>query len=142
MLNTDNDTKKWFEEKNKKMIKSYPFHKQPHQNNSYYDMLSVDNISLIFSKLWSKKSIQLNYDNLSKDYFIKEMKKIFNNKEINKIRDKDVIVPIMSIGHVKAVQNMENIKRILNGINTAFKDNLIYWTLRDAIIYWRDEVLT
>jgi hypothetical protein len=136
-FNEDNDTKKWFKEKNKSMKEIYAKHKRPYQGKYYK---SSTEAKFIQQKFISRKFIQLNYDNISQHAFTKFLHNIYNSEEFETFKDRDVIIPVMSIGHVKAVHSFENLKRILDKLNSTFKEKMVYWTLRDAIRYWLNEV--
>jgi hypothetical protein len=138
LFNEDSETKKWFKEKNKSTKEIYPKYKRPYHVNPYYNKSTK--AKLIHEKFFSKKFIQLNYDNISSNSFIKGLYKVYNSKELENMKDRDIIIPVMSTGHVKAVHNFENIKRILDKINSTLKERVVYWTLRDAVRYWLTEV--
>ena len=135
-------TKKWFIERNREIIQRYPIHKRPFQENFFHSKSLSDKVKLLPYKVCSIRAISLDYDNLPPDDFIKGIKKIYNSKKLYNIKEKDIIIPIMSTGHVKLVHNYENMKRILNRLDVTFKENIVYWTLHDAIRYWLNEVVT
>jgi hypothetical protein len=136
LFNEDSNTKKWFKEKNKSVQEVYAKHKRPYQGKLYK---SSTKVKFIQQKFISRKFIQLNYDNISHRSFTKILHNIYHDKELEAFKDMDVIIPIMSIGHVKAVHSFENLQRILDKINSTFKEKIVYWTLRDAIRYWCNE---
>ena len=57
-------------------------------------------------------------------------------RSIKNLKEKDITIPIVALGHIKNIHNCDNINRILDKINKELKDNIIYWTLSDSIKYW------
>jgi hypothetical protein len=86
--------------------------------------------------LGSRRVFTLDYDQLPSAIFIKCVQKIYDSQTLRPLRNKDVIVPLMVIGHVKTMHNCENIRRILDGISKVLNGGIVHWTLTDAVKYW------
>lgn len=124
------DDIKWFEEKNLIKEKRYP------ASNRFYKKDINKNFNWYLKAIFSKNSIQLDYDYLPPEAFVFMINKIF--KKIRNIEN-DLFLPIIASGHFKDIHNCNNIKLIIEKLRNSFKNDIEFWTLSKAIVYWQEK---
>lgn len=122
--------REWLARNNREKLRRYPLRRRP------FMVRNVKSVRWLLSVLLARSSVQLDYDKLSPNIFVKCIQKIYESKDIEEWNDKQVIIPVVASGHVKGMYNCENIERILDEVNICFKDKVIFWTLSDAARYW------
>ncbi len=126
--------RKWLLKNNRVMVKRYPPRTRPFaQKDRGSKRFSVGNL---LSKLVVRRAIQLDYDNLPPKAFVKALKMVFDEEDVQELRDKDVTIPVIAAGHVKNMHNCLNMGRILEEIDAGLQGQVTYWTLQEAVAYW------
>lgn len=79
----------------------------------------------------------MDYDYIFPTEFVKIIKNIFNEPDLNKIKNKDIILPVVASGHVKDIPDTNNIEKIIKLLKKEFSSDLVFWTLSDAVKYFK-----
>ena len=122
--------REWLARNSKEKLKRYPLRSRP------FMAKNMRSFKWLRSILISKSCIQLDYDKLPPNIFVKCIRKIYESKDIAAWNDKQVIIPVVVSGHVKGMYNCENIARILDEVDICFKGKVVFWTISDAVRYW------
>ncbi len=120
----------WLSRNNKEKLKKYPLRSRPLMGRN------IRSVRWLLSVIIARSAVQLDYDKLPPNVFVRLLQKIHESREVEAWRDKEVIIPVVASGHVKGMYNCENIERILDAIKAYFKDSLTFWTLGEAARYW------
>jgi hypothetical protein len=124
----------WMEERNRVANERYPPSRRPYSSPMSKLKKNITSPSWLASTLLSRQMVQLDYDYIPANIFVKSMRQILDRHE--RSEPADVIVPVMASGHVKNMHNCGNIDRILAAVNREFGDQVVHWTLREAADYW------
>jgi hypothetical protein len=127
---------KWLCKRTKLERRRYAFSQRP------WTRRSMTSPAWWFSKLISKTYIQLDYDVLPPEIFVKFIQAVFERGCPRTYKDADFIMPLIAIGHVKRTDNCDNIERILQLLQRRFGNRLVFWTLSDAVKYWLTQGMT
>ncbi len=103
------------------------------RQNRYYKKKEKRNLSWYAGKILSRSAIQLDYDYLPATLFVKLLINLYNSKDLERYRSKDIIIPVIASGHIKDVPDLYNIEKILRLINEDHKDKIEFMTLTEAI---------
>jgi len=129
----------WMEERNRVANERYPPSSRPFSSPMGKLKKNITSPSWLLSTAISRQMVQLDYDYIPANIFVKSMQSILDQYE----RDHDdVIIPVMASGHVKNMHNCDNIDRILHAVNRTFNDKVVHWTLKDATEYWLKHLAT
>jgi hypothetical protein len=109
------------------------------KSQRFYKQLEKKNLSWYIRAIWSKNTVQLDYDNLHASVFVKMLQNIFKAKDIKQYLNQDIIIPVIALGHIKDAHNADNLNKILETINKELKDRIVYWTLREAVEYYSNK---
>lgn len=102
----------------------------------FYKQNQKKNLSFYLNQILSKVAIQLDYDYLYPTEFVNILEKIFDDDDIKHLQNKDVILPIVSSGHIKDVPDTKNIDKILKLIKQNLGDKIVFMTLSEAVKYF------
>ena len=126
------DELSWEKEREKVKNKRYP------RNIRFYKKNQKKNFRFYLNALASKNTYQLDYDNMPATLFVDIVERVYNNKSLDKLRERDLIIPIVASGHIKDSHNLNNIKKILDQSKSRLKDDLVFLTIDDAYKCWRE----
>ena len=131
------EDQKWFRERDRIRAERYPAQNRPMQQSSSHKIkgLLSSKEGLLSIVAWPNK-IQLDYDYLPPNVFVKAIERIFDEKWARRYADTDLIIPVMASGHVKNMHNADNLNRILELARTSLGDRLVFWNLDQAVRYW------
>lgn len=111
----------------------YPPRTRPRQSQSPRARLQVSNLW----RSWLRRTaVPLDYDNLAPRVFVDLLEKIFQLDEVRSLREEDVVLPVMMLGHTKTMPNCGNVERILEAIRRRLGDRAVFWTALEAVRYW------
>ena len=79
----------------------------------------------------------MDYDYIYPTEFIKIIKNIYNSPDLKKIKNKDLILPVVASGHVKDIPNTYNIEKIIKLLKNEFGSDIVFLTLTDAVNYFQ-----
>lgn len=127
-----NDELNWEKEREKVKNQRYP------RNTRFYKKNQKKSIMFYLNALASQNTYQFDYDYMPATLFVDILDRIFKNKSLDKLRERDIIVPVVASGHIKDIHNLENIRKIIELSKERFKNDLIFQTMDDAFKYWRD----
>ena len=125
---------KWQREREKTKNIRYP------KENRFYKQYSKKDLAFYLSAIFSKQTVQLDYDYLTATQFVEILKEIFEDKTLTEYSGKDVYLPVVASGHIKDIHNCDNIKWIFEYIEKELPGKVEYWTLSKVVKYWRDIV--
>lgn len=130
----------WFKERDRIRAERYPAANRPMQQSASHKIkgLLASKEGVLSIAAWPTK-VQLDYDYLPANVFVKAIDKVRSQKWWRKNSSSDLIVPIMASGHVKNMHNADNLDRILALAKSTFGDELVFWTMNDAVKYWSSE---
>ncbi len=134
------EDKAWFKERDRIRAERYPAANRPMQQSTSHKLkgLLASKEGILSIAAWPTK-VQLDYDYLPANVFVKGIEKVKDQKWWRKHQDSDLIIPIMASGHVKNMHNADNLDRILTLARETFGDQLVFWTPDDAVKYWSKE---
>lgn len=127
--------KSWMRERDKVKSVRYPVSRRAYKKHEN------KNISWYINKILSVNAVQLDYDYVPSSVFIKILKNLFEDKQLAKYKNKDIIIPVVASGHVKDMHNTDNVKRILEGIKSELSDKVEYWTISEAAKYSKENLI-
>jgi hypothetical protein len=123
----------WMKERDRLVAVRYPASRRPYQAPSSILKRSLISPAWLASAVLSRQMVQLDYDFVTPGVFVKSMRRVIDQCERVGL---DVVIPVMSSGHVKTMHNCQNLDRILSAVDREFKDQVTHWTLREAVDYW------
>jgi hypothetical protein len=125
----------WFRERDRIRAQRYPASERPYQSSTHKLKGILSTPQGIMSVVGWPTSVQLDYDYLPPNVFVAGVKKALKDRWV-KQQDSDLILPIMSSGHVKNMHNASNLDNILREMTREFGDQLVFWTVDEAVRYW------
>ncbi|MEX0978505.1 MAG: hypothetical protein WDZ48_06620 [Pirellulales bacterium] len=87
-------------------------------------------------------SVSLDYDALPATVFVDCVERLLDDPELRPVRDSDVIVPVMAIGHTKVIPHVENFRRVLSQLVARLGDRIVFWSGQAAAEYWSARLRT
>jgi|GEM_PF-392329 len=127
--------RRWTTERDRIRAERYPAQNRPFQSPTHKIKAILSSPRGIASAVLWPTSVQLDYDYVPANVAVEGVKRIFKSP-VAKQWDDDVIIPLMTSGHVKNMHNADNLNRILDALNKTFGGRIVHWTLTDAIRYW------
>jgi len=125
---------KWQREREKIKNIRYP------RENRFYKSYSQKNLAFYLSAIFSKQTVQLDYDYLPAALFVNILKEIFKDRNLQHYSKQDVYLPVVASGHVKDIHNLDNLKWIFELIESEFRGQVEYWTMSEAVYYWSERL--
>lgn len=124
------DEVSWARRRDKLKNSRYP------KENRFYKQNQKKDISFYIKHFLTYNAQQLDYDYIYPTEFINILEGIFNEQDLKKLKDDDIIVPIVASGHIKDIPDTSNMEKLLTMINQKLSDKVVYWTLTDAVKYF------
>lgn len=124
------DEVNWGRQRDKLKNQRYP------KESRFYKQNQKKDLAFYLKHILNYNAQQLDYDYIHPTEFVRILEDIFNEPDLKQIKNDDVIIPIISSGHIKDIPNTGNINKILDLINEKLSDKVIYWTLSDAANYF------
>ncbi len=124
----------WQNEKEKIKDMRYP------KSIRYYKRAESKDLAWYVSKILCNETIQLDYDHLYPEIFIKIILGIFKNPLAIQFADNYQYVPIIASGHIKDIHNLKNIKMIIRLLSSELNDRLEFWTITQAYNYFKNKL--
>ena len=81
-----------------------------------------------------KRTVVLNYDHLSPVEFCHLLQQVIGDAQ-KTFGDRDMVLPIIAVGHVKEMKDIDNVHRTLDLLTRRFQSSCLYWTMTDAVVY-------
>jgi hypothetical protein len=103
------------------------------RQNRYYKKKERRTFSWYAGKILSRSAIQLDYDYIPATLFVKLLINLYNSKELENFRSKNIVIPVIASGHIKDIPDIYNIEKIIRSINEKHKDKIFFMTLTEAI---------
>jgi hypothetical protein len=103
------------------------------RQNRYYKKKERRTFSWYARKILSRSAIQLDYDYLPATLFVKLLTNLYNSKELDNYRSKNIIIPMIASGHIKDIPDLYNIEKILSILNNDHEDKIVFLTLTEAV---------
>lgn len=128
--------RQWTSERDKIRAERYPAQNRPFQSPGHKIKAMLSSPRGIASAVLWPTSVQFDYDYVPANVAVEGVKRIFNSSDAKRWKNEDVIVPLMTSGHVKNMHNADNLNRILEALGKEFGDRLVHWTITDAVRYW------
>ena len=125
------DEIEWAKERDRLKNIRYP------KENRFYKQNQKKDFKFYFSQIIGKQAQQLDYDYIYPTEFIKIIKNIYNSPDLKKIKNKDLILPVVASGHVKDIPNTYNIEKIIKLLKNEFGSDIVFLTLTDAVNYFQ-----
>ncbi len=126
--------REWLARNNREKLKRYPLLKRPFMTKN------IKSFKWLSSILISKGSVQLDYDKLPPNVFVKCLQKVIDSDEAKRWVERPVVIPVVASGHVKAMCDCNNIVRIIKEIKHSLGDKVVFWTLSEAVESWIKEI--
>ncbi len=124
------DEVSWGRRRDKLKNSRYP------KENRFYKQNQKKDISFYLKHFLTYNAQQLDYDYIYPTEFILILEGIFNEQDIKKLKNDDIIMPIVASGHIKDIPDTSNMEKLLTMINQKLPDKVVYWTLTDAVKYF------
>ncbi len=124
----------WQKERNRIKETRYP------KNIRYYKTSEKKNLKWYLNKIISYETIQLDYDHLYPEFFVKIIRDLYKNKEAVNFAKYFEFIPIIATAHIKDIHNLKNIKKILRLINKEFENHIEFWTITEAYNYFNKKI--
>ncbi len=133
-IRTTYDEQSWLAKNKEILQRRYPLSNRPGRNRGTG---RGRGIGWFAAKIFGRRIIQLDYDNLSPGMFVHCLRSVAGNAKLSRKFDEQTIIPVIASGHVKTMHNTDNVNRILAAVRREFAEQLEYWTLRELIQHWR-----
>lgn len=125
---------KWQKTKDKVKEDRYP------KKHRYYKTTEKKNLFWYLKKIISYETIQLDYDHLYPQFFVKIIEDSLKNRNAIDFAKYFEYIPLVATGHIKDIHDLENIKRILRLLNKKFGNQIEYWTITQAYNYYNKKI--
>ena len=128
----DNSDIEWQKEKAKVKDQRYP------RKNRFYKKNQTKGLSFYLSAILSREAVQLDYDFLPPNVFVKMVKSILKNKTAGQFFKKIGVIPVIATGHIKDVHNTYNFEKILWNLKKELNENIEYLTLTEIVKNYKE----
>jgi hypothetical protein len=123
----------WAARRERITAERYPPRNRPGQSQSRRTRLQVSNLW----RSWLRQTaVPLDYDNLAPGVFVDLLEKILQLGEVRSLRDEDIVLPVMLLGHAKTMPDCGNVERILEAIRRRLGNRAVFWTALEAVRSW------
>lgn len=120
----------WRNEKERVKELRYP------KSKRFYKSVEKRNLKWYMSKFINSEYLQLDYDFIPAEAFVKIIKGIFFENDLKNVPNNDhLFIPIVATGHIKDVHNLYNLEIIHRLVDNELGDRVEFWTLSQAYEY-------